>query len=202
MSADCFAGRRLCDVWTENEPPAGAAFADAAGAYWRTSTATICAGVRSVWKEVVWNMETPTKRRANTKALRRQAEVAAVHFLIDQLGCVHSRRAIRTKWQKVDFFGADVVGVLETGAKIYAQVTTGAAAAVSVRRAKLAAFPWHPSETVLLLNLVATASPAKGRRTQYWFRVEELKRDLGHRKWVDWPEPVEVPREWFSGIAH
>ncbi len=148
-------------------------------------------------------MQKPTRRRANTKALRRQAEVAAEHFLLERLGCEHIRRAVRTQWQKVDFFGADLMGVRETGVKIYAQVTTGASAAMSERRAKLGAFPWHPSETVLLVNLVATASAAKGRRTEYWFRVEEFVGEVALdptavRTWQDWPEPIAVPRNWLK----
>ena len=152
-------------------------------------------------------MQKPSGRRASTKALRRQAEVAAEHYMVERLGCVEIRRAVRTQWQKVDFFGADLVGVLSTGAKIYVQVTTGASAAMSVRRAKLAAFPWHPSETVLLLNLVATASAAKGRRTEYWFRVEEFAgkpmfSDVGTvRCWEDWPETIPVLREWFASAS-
>ena len=138
-------------------------------------------------------MQKPARRRANTKALRRQAEVAAEHWMAKRLGCIAIRRAVRTQWQRVDFFGADLVGVLDTGAKIYIQVTTGSRSAMSTRRAKLGAFPWHTSETVLLLNLIATASPAKGRQTEYWFRVEELD---GH--WRDWDDPVAVPRNWFK----
>ena len=141
-------------------------------------------------------MEKPARRRSSTKALQRQAEVAAGHFMKARLGCCAIRRAVRTQWQKVDFFGADLVGVLSTGAKIYVQVTTGSHSAMSARRAKLGDFPWHPSETVLLLNLVATVSPAKGRKTEYWFRVEELARP--QMVWNDWPEPIPVPRGWFK----
>lgn len=149
-------------------------------------------------------MKKPAKKRSNTKVLRRQAEVAAEHFLHERMECLHVRRAIRTKWQKVDFFGADLVGVLVTGAKVYCQVTTGGASAMSSRRAKLQEYSWHDSETVLLLNLVATASPGKGRRIKYWFRVEELSRENGGmwgedvRLWEDWEEAYEVPREWFK----
>jgi len=140
------------------------------------------------------------KRKANSKELRRQAEVAATNWLMESMGCTHVRRAIRTQFQKVDFFGADLMGCLSTGAKIYVQVTTGGSSAVSVRRAKLAAFPWHPSEMVLLANLVATESPAKGRKTEYWFRIEEFESDVvGCRRWKDWPSAVPVPREWFKG---
>ena len=146
-----------------------------------------------------------TNRRTN-KLKSRQAEVAAEHWLRESMGCVAIRRAVRTKWQAVDFFGADLVGVLDTGAKIYVQVTTGGHSAMSTRRAKLGAFPWHASETVLLLNLVATASAAKGRRTEYWFRIEEYCSTMcesgrpmceSRRRWQDWPDAYRVPREWF-----
>jgi len=146
-------------------------------------------------------MQKPAKRKASTRALRRQAEVAAEHFAVERLKCVAIRRAVRTQWQKVDFFGADVLGKLPTGAHVYIQVTTGASGCVSERRKKLAAIPWHPSDTVLLLNLVATASAAKGRRTEYWFRVEEFDSVDGPRAWFDWPESVPVPREWFMAGA-
>ena len=76
-------------------------------------------------------MQKPARRRANTKALRRQAEVAAEHWMAKRLGCIAIRRAVRTQWQRVDFFGADLVGVLDTGAKIYIQVTTGSRSAMS-----------------------------------------------------------------------
>lgn len=142
------------------------------------------------------------KRRASAnKARHREAEVAAEHWLREQMHCVAIRRAVRTKWQRVDFFGADLVGVLCTGAHVYVQVTTGAAQAVSVRRRKLEGFPWHPSDTVLLLNLVVTESPAKGRRKEFWFRAEELitnHQENGMRStWQDWEESIPVPREWF-----
>ena len=143
-------------------------------------------------------MQKPAKRRASTKALRRQAEVAAEHFAVERLKCVVIRRAVRTQWQKVDFFGADVLGKQESGDHIYIQVTTGASGCVSERRKKLVAIPWHTSDTVLLLNLVATASAAKGRRTEYWFRVEQFDSIAGPRAWSDWPETIFVPRYWFK----
>ena len=144
-----------------------------------------------------------TKRRTLGKDLRRTAEVAAEHFLRDRIGCVMVRRAVRTQWQKVDFWGADLVGKLSTGGHVYAQVTTGGASCMSRRRDKLESTPWHDSDTVLLLNLVTTQSPAKGRKREYWFRVEEMEQrseseDRGREfLWRDWDEPVEVPREWF-----
>jgi len=134
---------------------------------------------------------------SGNKDLRRQAEVAAEWYLREILHCVHVRRAVRSKWHKVDFFGADLVGKVDSGAHVYAQVTTGGSSCVSVRRKELAGFPWHESDIVLLLNLVATESPAKGRRKEYWFRFEEFELTGAGRKWQDWESVVPVPPEWF-----
>lgn len=133
------------------------------------------------------------------KHLRRKAEVAAEHFLRLNLKCVVTRRAVRTQWQKVDFFGSDVVGKLPSGAHVYAQVTTGGRGCVSVRRSELEMYPWHSSDIVLLLHLVTNQSPDKGRLTQYWFRVEEFGAETygGDREWRSWDESVRVETQWF-----
>lgn len=141
-----------------------------------------------------------TKQGQTNKLKARQAEVAAEHWMMENMECVAIRRAVRTKWQAVDFFGADLVGVLATGAKVYVQVTTGSHSAMSSRRAKLGAFPWHPSESVILVRLVSTKSPVKGKAVQWWFRVEEYQSRAAGRTWLDWPECVPVPREWFKKV--
>jgi hypothetical protein len=86
------------------------------------------------------------------KYLHNKAEIVAINFLRD-LGCVNTRRAIKTKFQKVDFFGADVVGKKTDGSTYYIQATTGKASALSQRRKKLRAVDWNNRERVFLLQL-------------------------------------------------
>src|SRR3972149_5246801 len=52
----------------------------------------------------------PRRSASGNKALRRQAEVAAENWLFEKMGCLHVRRAVRMKRQKVDFWGCDLVG--------------------------------------------------------------------------------------------
>jgi len=138
------------------------------------------------------------------KSRRPQAERAAEHWLREILGCVCTRRAVRTKWAAVDFFGADIVGKTETGAHCYVQVTAGKSQAVTARRRKLEAIPWHDWDTVILLQLIETKNPAHGRRKQWWFRVYEYEtiddppsRPLA-RQWRLWESATAVPPRWFK----
>lgn len=133
------------------------------------------------------------------KSMHRKAEVAAEHWL-QGMGCLETRRCLRTQFNKVDFFGADVVGCLPTGAKIYIQVTTGGKAAVSQRRKKLSSRTWHESETVILAQMYTTKG--KRGRFEYWFQAQELSyrnpNQTKRKGWIDWGCPVLIPREWFE----
>jgi len=130
-------------------------------------------------------------RTSGSKALRRQAEVAAEHYL-RSLGCVMTRRCFRTQFAKVDFFGADVVGKMPDGSHVYAQVTTGGKQAMSARRKKLEAVPWNGTDVVLLLQLVSTPGPRGSKLL--WFRQYAY---VGG-DWFRDPEDVSVPKEWLK----
>src|SRR2546426_4428638 len=102
----------------------------------------------------------------------RSAEVAAEIWLRRQ-GHV-TRRAIRTKWQKVDFFGADVISIAQDGTKHFVQVTTsGRAEHVRERRRKMELIPWHPTDRVLIFQLVEREVPLDRRKVERFFRVHE-----------------------------
>lgn len=138
--------------------------------------------------------------KKNPKNKRREAEVAAEHYCLNHLDCVVVRRAIKTQWQSVDFFAADVVGKKADGSHVYVQVTAGQSGAVMERKKKLEKYPWHQTDTVKLLQLVQTPDPANARRTKYFFRIFAYL-PLGEsqkRSWVQREIAIDVPREWFK----
>lgn len=128
------------------------------------------------------------------KSKRPEAERASEWYAIEILDCVATRRAHRTKFQSVDFFGADTVGKLADGSHVYIQVTAGQDSAVTARRRKLEIYPWHVTDTVLLLQLRSTDDPANSRRKLWFFRVHRFK-DM---QWSTDVEDVEVDRKWFK----
>jgi hypothetical protein len=119
------------------------------------------------------------------------------------IGCVVTRKAIRTQWQSVDYFCSDVVGKKVDGSHVYIQVTAGQAEAVRQRRRKLEDIPWHNTDTVLLLQLVQTPDPANGKKTLWFFRVHGYKIYLSrvNRVWQTDDQAVPVPKEWFHKKA-
>jgi len=128
------------------------------------------------------------KKRKN---LWKEAERAAEHLAVHKFGCILTRRSIRTMWQKVDFFGADVVGKKPDGSHVYIQVTSGQAPAVSQRKRKLEKVPWHETDTVVLAQYVSTRSEIDLRRYARTFHLWELK----NGEWMKL-EDVLVPTEW------
>ena len=134
----------------------------------------------------------------NAKSKRNDAERAAVNFAHKHLGCVVTRRAVRTQWQKVDFFAADVVGKYDDGSHVYIQATAGQHSAVTARRRKLEKYPWHSTDTVLLLQLVQTEDPANARKKLWFFRVHEYVLDGYSRAWETYEDAVPIPKEWFK----
>ena len=132
--------------------------------------------------------------------MRGLAEIATVHYAREIHGCIVTRRAVRTKWQAVDFFGSDIVGKKSDGSHIYIQTTAGQYAAVTARRRKLEKIPWHPTDTVELLQLIQTIDPANARKKLWFFRVHCYKRlgTLYLRQWHTEEKAVPVPREWFK----
>jgi hypothetical protein len=119
-----------------------------------------------------------------------KAERAAEHWL-RALGCVATRRAVRVRFQQVDFFGCDVIGRHAEGGTLWVQVTCGDSSAVAARRRKIEAFQWSPSDGVYLLEM---RSKTEGRRITYWFRVHYYERGAWHVA----ESMKAIPREWFK----
>lgn len=131
----------------------------------------------------------------NAKSKRPEAERACEWYAREVCGCVITRRAVRTQFQSVDFFAADCVGKRADGSHVYIQATAGQTEAVRTRRRKLDVIPWHPSDVVLLLQLVQTEDPANARRKKFFFR-EHVRDEIG--TWSVLPEAFPVPKEWFK----
>lgn len=138
--------------------------------------------------------------RTRSKSKRPEAERASEWVLRHEFHCLHTRRALRTKFAKVDFFGCDTIGVLANGEKLWVQVTAGAAQAVSQRRKKLEAYPWHASDRVMVWQLVSTEHPVRARVLLWHFRVWEYSAGAGPgRSWCLWPDALPIrDRSWFT----
>ena len=120
----------------------------------------------------------------------RAAEILAENWLRDQ--GFQTRRAVRVKWQKVDFFGADVMAIAPDGTKRFVQVTTSKRAEhVRQRRRRLEQFPWHSTDHVYIFQLVERRSPPDRRQVDRFFRVHEYS--PAGRKWRVWSEVIQVP---------
>ena len=118
----------------------------------------------------------------------RLAEVAAQHYCHVVLDCTITRRAIRTRFQKVDLFGCDVMGRREDGSCVWIQVTAGKSANVAQRRRKLEAIPWNVLDDVRLLEL------RRPERGIYTFRVHRYV----DNEWIVDPGIFWIPRSWFK----
>ena len=134
-----------------------------------------------------------------SKSKRREAEVAAEWYAHEVMGCTITRRAIRTQWQKVDFFGCDIVGKTSDGHHIYLQVTAGGSSCVSVRRKKLEEIPWHITDKVKVLQLVGAR---QGRVMAWWFTVYEYYWAGYGRKWTKSSGQIAVPKTWFKKCGY
>lgn len=120
-----------------------------------------------------------------------------MHFLAERWKCTHIERAVRTQWQSVDFFAADVMGKsAKMGLNIYGQVTTGATKAVQVRRRKLEKVPWHHNERVFLFQLVSTDDPVNKNKKRWWFRIHQYHHQTNI--WEVWDAAQEIPPSWFK----
>lgn len=104
-----------------------------------------------------------------------------------------TRRAVQTRFQKVDFFGCDVMGKDGDSRTFWAQVTTGQADAVLQRKKKLLAFPWGISDRVFVLRMLDLPDPANLGKKLWYFQVHQLA--LG--EWYQWEEAYPVPTSWF-----
>lgn len=137
--------------------------------------------------------------KKNGTGKRSDAERACEWYAALNHGCVKTVRAVRSQFQRQDLFASDCLGKRADGSHVYLQVTAGAATAVSTRRRKLEAIPWHPLDTVELLQLVQTPNPANARQTLYFFRVHSYGLTLqGGRAWHTKEAAVPVPKEWFT----
>lgn len=131
----------------------------------------------------------------------REAEVAAENYWIQQR-CV-TRRALRTKWARVDFFGADVIAKSDTATN-WCQVTTAQRTeSVRRRRRKLEKIPWLQSDCVWLFELEMRPNPVRRSRIDYFFRVHQYVvwtapldgTAPGTRHWEVRDEAIPVTRE-------
>ncbi len=142
--------------------------------------------------------------KKNPKSKRADAEKAAVHYAYEIENCIMHHKAVRTQWQSVDFFGADVMGKRKDGSCVYLQATAGQYSAVSARRKKLEKVPWLSTDTVRVLQLINTIDPANARKKLWFFRVHELcctsPYDGAHdpRVWEINEKAVSIPKEWFK----
>jgi len=115
-------------------------------------------------------------------------------------GCVVTRRALRTKYAKVDFYCADIIGKHADGSCVYAQLTAGGNPALRIRRRKLETVPWHESEEVMVLQLTFMPDPANMRRKLWFFRVHRFHPGYVRvcDRWTVDDEAAPVPKEWFK----
>lgn len=138
------------------------------------------------------------RKNINPKSKQSEAERAAEWYAVKVCGCVITRRAIRTKYQKIDFFGADVVGKRSDGTVVYVQATAGQRQAVSYRKKKMAGIPWNSNETVQVAELIWLQDPQNARRKKWYFRIY----DFAHNKWLILPKAVPIEREWFTSYQN
>ena len=131
--------------------------------------------------------------KSNARSKRGDAERAAEWYAREVYNCIVTRRAIRTQWQAVDFFGCDVVGKKPDGTHIYIQATAGQDSAVTARRRKLEKIPWHETDTIEILQLVQTENPANARRKLWFFRVHNYDGE-----WHTKDEAISIPKVWFK----
>lgn len=127
-------------------------------------------------------------------------ERAAEWFCVEYNECVLTRRVARTRFNKVDFFAADVVGKKADGSHVYVQATTGKAAAVSQRKKKLEAVPWHETDVVQLVQMVENPRTLKSRKKSFAFKIYEyILEDDGERRWNCFKDSeIFIPRYWFN----
>lgn len=122
----------------------------------------------------------------------REAEVAAENYWLGE--GFTTRRALRTKFAKVDFFGADVLG--KSGwSTIFCQVTKGKNPGSKRRKLEKPEGIWLETDRRLVFELRTLPNPVNRSVHDYYFRVHEL---LKNDKWIIWPEPIKVPRDWFK----
>lgn len=132
----------------------------------------------------------------------REWEVAAEWFAYEHLDAIETRRPVKTKFAKQDFFGADVMARLVDGGLAWLQVTKGDRRAGWKKRKQVLPATYMDGERFLVLFARAEPDPKDGRRNIYLFDVQEhdpaAPRDATAKGWRMWPDPVTVPRKWFK----
>ena len=131
-----------------------------------------------------------------TKQDQQNAEKAIEWYLYEICGCpIHQiRRAIRTKYQKVDFFGCDAMGMDHNGTKIFIQVTTGEYEAVRQRKRKLEKFTWHKYDNINVFQMIKKKS---GRTFDYYFIIWDYEVSAG--EWFE-EQSIAIPKKWFKKL--
>lgn len=133
----------------------------------------------------------------------REAEVACESYWIGQ-GAVETRRPVRTKWQKVDFLGADVLAVMPDGHKTWSQVTTSKNAGhIRERRRKLEETPWAPTDRVFVFEVEERRNVPYPQRIDRFFRVHEYHHDRVRiqlvaakaPEWEIWPDAIAITKD-------
>lgn len=154
----------------------------------------------------------------------REVECAAERWAIHELGAIRTRRALRTKWAKVDFFGSDVLAYTDTFAFALIQASKATGREAEKRRglerlggdsdAQLREV-WvnpQPDERRIFLKWESRQHPDDGRRTIHEFHIQELVEEQQAREcdglafdgrsrrpmpgwvWADWVEPFQIPK--------
>lgn len=99
----------------------------------------------------------------------RLAEVAAENWL--KLQGYQTRRTVRTQWQKIDFFGADVIGKGKEDT-VYIQVTTAKhSKEILLRKRKMGDVPWLETDRVYVFQCVERKSVSNPRKKELFFRT-------------------------------
>lgn len=135
--------------------------------------------------------------RVVAKSKRPEAERAAEWAMHLVLGCTHTRRALRTPFNKVDLFGADAIGIRPDGSKCFVQVTAGQSSAVTARRRKLERYPWAVDDYVAIWQLVE--APASGRGKDWRFDVHVYRCTSGTWSWTHDPG-FDIDKSWFKAM--
>lgn len=132
----------------------------------------------------------------------REGEVAADNWL--QMEGYMTRRAVRARFQKVDFFGADVMGK-RSGGMAWVQVTTAQGSrhteTVRRRRRRLEEVPWGPQDLVFVFEARERPNVVDPRRIDRFFRVHEYaSRDGGEgpRSWRVLKDPIVVTADMLT----
>ena len=128
-----------------------------------------------------------------SKRLQSAAENVAMWYAVKVEKCIHIPempvyKALRSRFHRQDFWGADVMGMRKNGSKVWIQVTTGGSSAVSARKKRLMHL-WGQDDTVLMMQI-------SGRHGKYFMTVWRKE----GREWKTLREKERIPNEWFRPL--